>query len=528
MQGFNFISGIKIDKTMVSSGADYARVDGVFVAPEEPERGDSHEEGKRLAIQKFDEALREIATLGIDVSEGTVVLTRVVKYDGKSEARINGEFVTLAVLKAVAQKLINMHGQHDTAELLDSKNYIKILDSFGGAELAKIYKEYTEEYEELQNLKKKLTKFGGSEEERERTIDLLSFQIREIEEANIQLGEDIFLQEKKSMMQSNEKVIAGISKAIAYEPGDAIGKFAQALSSISAICPVTASFMERAISFQHEVDSLASELQSHSENLLLDENEIDRIDERLDTIKSLKRKYGATLEDISQFLFDARAEHERLVGAKDSLETLKSEIERQIERVLAKGLELHKAREYTARRLEVTMHKELFDLGMEKAILEIKVMAVEPSGDGCDSVEFMFTANKGQPLRPLSKNISGGEMSRFMLSLKAIGAGSDFAKTLVLDEIDTGIGGMIAGNIAQKIVSISKYTQVIVVTHLAQIAKMADAHFLIKKIEQEDRTITTIRPLDKAEKNVEYLRMIGSINSPGKEERMGEDEDILS
>lgn len=469
----NFILGDKVPKTIIRSGESFARVDAIFSGDDE-----------------------------------NLILTRILKADGKSECRINDEIVTTATLKSMASSLINIHGQHDTTTLLDAKSYVGMVDSFGRISLD----EYSSEYVKMQELKKEIAQFGGNAEERQRTLDMLQFQIKEIEDADLKDGEDEQLQERKTYMQSFEKIKVALNNALVFDPATPFGKMNSALSGIGHLDTKIFEILERGKSIQYEVESFVQELSSYSEELEFDEDEFAKVDARLDKIKLLKRKYGATVADVLSFHDKAKLEYERLASAEEKLEKLRKQIEQQEQLVQQAGQKLTEARIAVAKKLEIAVVSELSQLAMEKARLEIRFSPITPSSNGCDALELWFSANVGEPLKPLNQTISGGEMSRFMLALKALQASGDIG-TLVFDEVDTGIGGMVATNIAGKISQIAKGTQVIVVTHLAQIANVAAHHFLIKKVEDGGKTITTVKQLDASERKAEMLRMQGGMRN---------------
>ena len=467
----NFIMGDKANKTMIRSGETSCRVDAVF-------------------------------------SDETI-LTRTLKTDGKGECRVNDEIVTLSTLKQVSAALINIHGQHDTATMLDPKNYLSIICR--GDAPSPALNSYQAEYTKLQDFKKELNTFGGSEEERNRTLDLLQFQIKEIEDADIKEGEDEELTNRKTHMQSFEKIKLALGTALQSDPGDMIGKMNSAMGQVLHLDAKVEEFSGRGKNLQHELDSLISDITSHMEDLDFDEDEFARVDARLDKIKALKRKYGTTITDVLLFLDKTKAEYDRLSTAQEQINKLHSQIFAQETRVLEEGALLTKERGKVAESLRNALVSELAQLAMESSRLEIRLVPISPSPSGCDVVELWFSANAGEPLKPLHQVISGGELSRFMLALKAVQASAQAESnpTLIFDEIDTGIGGMVAGNIARKIEKIATANQVIVVTHLATIAKIAMSHFLIEKVVAGGKTNTEVRRIEGKERENELSRMEG-------------------
>jgi len=406
--------------------------------------------------------------------------------------------------------LIHIHGQHDTEVLLKSKNHIDILDSFGGEAVrsAKVY--YIEEFDKLRGLREGLKGFGGTDAERDRMIDMYTYQIREIENAKLREGEDEELQEFKTRMMAFEKINESLGTAVGAFGGTELGRAVSALANVAKHDTKIEKFLESARSIQYDLDDVKDCITNYLESLEYDEEKFKAADFRLDEIKVLKRKYGSTIPQVFAFLADTRASMDFLTRSVEDIESTKKQITMQEAEVRAAGVKLTEVRRAAADKFCVEIIKGLCDLGMEHAQVVVGFKEVEPCANGLDEVEFMFSANAGEVVRPLASIISGGEMSRFMLALKSVTARIGNVSTLVFDEIDTGIGGAMGARIAEKIQTLSKFHQVIVVTHLPQIAAMADTHFLIEKVETNGKTITGIRKLDAAKQVAELARMVGA------------------
>ncbi|MCL2569944.1 MAG: DNA repair protein RecN [Firmicutes bacterium] len=497
----NFIMGEKAQKTMIRSGESSARVDAVFSVDDEIVFG-----------------VNELT--GIEVEDGQVILTRTLKTDGKNECRVNGVVVPASILKDVAHFLVHIHGQHETESLLKPKNHISILDNFGEDKIKPILTQYQVEYNEYKNLEKRLKSLGGDDAEVARQVDLYAFQINEIESANLQKGEDETLQEQKLKMQNFEKMNLGLSQAIAYlgaeEGGVTLVK--RALSQLFGVMQYDLKLEEiynTALPLQYGLVDFEDSLQSYLDNMEFDEAEFIRVDKRLDEIKVLKRKYGTSIAEILLFMEKCRASLDLLKNSEKELEKTKSAMQEKLQRMETCAKKLSEARVEVAKNLEEQIVAQLKDLGMPSCAFKVgfseidQVTVAKFKSNGFDDIEFMFSANKGEPLRPLSSIISGGEMSRFMLGLKSLIA-SDVG-TMIFDEIDTGIGGRMGLKLAEKMARLAKNSQVIVVTHLAQIASVASTHFLIKKGEAGDRTQTDITMLDENGRIEELSRMLGGI-----------------
>ena len=495
----NFILGEKLNKTMIRSGAPSARVDAVFNINE-----------------KLGEQITELC--GVAPDEGTLIISRVLKPDGKSDSRINGVAVTGGVLRAVADTLVNIHGQHETETLLKPKNHIDILDAFGvvGADcnLSELIAEYKKEFKALKDFEKQLVELGGNDEERQRQIDIYRFQVDEIERAGLQLNEDIELLEKKTRMNNFEKINTNLSQAAAYLGDDegAISMFKKALASLSVVSNVDEKLGELYNSMAecgYALADIESEIGSYLDGLEFNPDEFDRVDKRLDEIKALRRKYGENVAEILKFCEDARAKMDKLINADADAEKLKKEIAEQRALLMDVAVELSEKRKQVAWVFEQKIVEELKPLGMPSCSFNVRFETGDCQSplrkEGIDTLEFYFSANKGEELKPLSSVISGGELSRVMLVLKSLSGNT--AGTLVFDEIDTGIGGNIGLKIAEKMKQIANGCQVIAVTHLPQIAAVADVHFLIEKCELDDRTQTTVKQLDDEGKKTELARM---------------------
>ena len=488
---FNFILGEKLNKTVIRAGATSARVDAVF--------GVSGAVGQDVARLS-----------GAEVEDNTVILTRTLKADGKSECRINGSVVTTAMLKEAAALLVNIHGQHETEILLKSKNHLYILDGFGGQKINKVKNEYREEYDRLLDLRAGLKAFGGTDAERDRLVDMYSYQIKEIENARLSENEDGELQAFKQKMMNFEKIHNGLNEALQAFKESSFRSVISAISSVSKLDSKIEKMLENARAVQYDLDDIENGVQNYLDGLEYDEEKFRNADARLDEIKILKRKYGSSIAQIFAFLADTRASLDFLTRSVEDIERTKKQIAEQENIVKRVGAELTEVRKQTAEVFERELVGQLKDLGMPACRIQVRFEDITPTASGCDEIEFLFSANAGEGVRPLASIISGGEMSRFMLALKTVTARLDNVNTLVFDEIDTGIGGTMGIKIAEKMQILSKTNQIICVTHLPQIAAIADTHFLIEKYEKDAKTISGIKVLSHAEQVNELSRMVGA------------------
>jgi len=485
---FNFILGQRLDKSVIRGGANFARVDAIFLP-----LGTERNKVEQLS--------------GVEILDNQIILSRTIKATGSGECRINGTIVTAEILRLAAGVLINIHGQHETEVLLKPKNHVAILDSFGGQRVINARNNYLDEVDELKKLEKQLKIFGGDDFERKRLVDMYQYQIKDIEDANLRDGEDDELAEKKNKMMNFEKLTNGLKTAASLFDGDngienLTRQAVTALGGISHLDPRIERYYDTAKSLKIEIDDLVGDIQSYFDDFEFDENEFKRVDERLDEIKVLKRKYGSSIAEIFTFLNETRASYELLTRSEEDVEKIKIQIEKKKTQIQSLADQLVAIRRSVAADLESKIVTEIKDLGMPSARFTVADICV-------DNVTFLFSANAGVAPRPLVHIISGGEMSRFMLALKVVTANMDSVGTLVFDEIDTGISGIMGHKIAEKMTSICKFHQVIAVTHLAQIAATADNHFLISKQEINIKTTTSVSKLSKSQSKNELARMVG-------------------
>ncbi|MCL2229296.1 MAG: AAA family ATPase, partial [Firmicutes bacterium] len=396
---FNFIMGARLQKSIIKQGATSARVDAVFSIDE-------------------DEKKRITEICGAEVSDNNVILSRVLKASGQGDCRVNGVVVTTEVLAKVASVLADMHGQHDTEVLLKPKNHVTILDSFGGQKIVRARLAYEGAVCELGELKKQLKVYGGDDFERKRLVDMYKFQINEIEQVNPKKGEDEDLLERKNVMQNFERLKMGLAQTVAYFEGDdgIASQIKQAVSSLGGISNLDKcieKFLTTVQSLKAEIDDVGSDISGYCENMEFDEEEYKRVTERLDDIKVLKRKYGNSVDDILKHLADVSSKLEMLERSEEDIERINKQIAQKQTEVESLGGELVAVRTAVAREMAGKIVGHLHDLGMPSAKFLVDEITVE-------GVNFLFSANAGVSLKPLSHIISGGEMSRFMLAIKAV------------------------------------------------------------------------------------------------------------
>ncbi len=500
IDSLSLLLGEKADRGLISYGENFASVEAVF-----------HTE--------LEEVLNKLEEFGLE-RENTIIISRKLSQDGKNECRVNGKAFTLSMLKCITAPLMDLHGQFQHQEILKETNQLKTLDDFGGEQIKQAKKDYKEQYYKLKEINKKLSGYNFDSRDREKLLDLYNFQINEIEEANFISGEEEKLKDFRMKVLNQEKIAMGLSRVCGMFDGsgesmgisDLLKRCDYEFSEIAKYMPEQEDLTNRLASARYELQDIAECMESLKNNLCFDEFEAEANEKRLDLLSSLKKKYGSNIDEINLYLKNIKSEYEKLVNSAEIIEKLTSEKTQIIANLKEKAAILSGLRKKVATTFEQRVLSELAELSMKNSSFKIDfVFGNEESADetGFDKIEFMFTANAGQPLRPLNKVASGGEMSRFMLSVKNITADSDRVDTMIFDEIDTGISGDTANVLAEKLSSTSKSHQIICVTHLAQVASFGDNHFYISKSTENEKTRTTLKLLSEEERVYEIARIIG-------------------
>lgn len=500
IDALNFMLGAKADRSLIRHGEEKARVEGVFSL-------ENREDVKQI-LSDFD-----------ILEEDDLLISRTLTYNGKNEIRANGRVITLSMLKEITHKLVDVHGQSEHFALSKISTHLELLDKYGKDKVEKEKVKFKEKYDNYLALKKELSSFGGSEGERERLLDLYGYQIEEIESAELEEGEEEELIARFAQITNVEKIAKNLSGAMLALSGEeganiGLGVAKDCISYIDNLDKRLPDIKSRINSCLIEINDVADTLTEILDSLNFDDREADKIADRLERIKALKRKYGHTYQDIMRYLEKTKKEYEKLKNASERIADLLVEIDLAKQEVKKQGAVLTQVRKYVAQKFSEQITDELRNLGMENAQFDVMFKEGEfeelLSKNGLDEVEFMFSANLGEPLMPLIKVISGGEMSRFMLGLKSITAELDSISTLVFDEIDTGISGKIAHVVAEKFIKISKTKQLIIITHLPQIAATGDNNLLISKSAVDGHTETKIKSLNSEEKILELVRLSGA------------------
>ena len=447
--------------------------------------------------------------------DGETVIQRDIFLDGKNVCRVNGTLVTVAILHKLGIQLINIHGQHDSASLFDEENHLRFLDAF--ADNGGLLADYREKFAAVSELRRQIDRMTMDEGEKLRRMETLKYQIAEIEKADLKSGEDEVLEQRRKLLQNSEKLSQGLEEASeALLGGDdsdgaaaLLAQAAYALSRIARYSDDYTGFQERLTDLKYQVQDIADEVRDSLDELSYSADELETIEARLDIIHRLRRKYGADCDEILAYLDKAQKELDEIEFADDRVEQLKKKLAKQEKQAWDAALALRKNRQEQGAIMAEKILSELSQLDMPRVQFQCRFRETELTSEGADAVAFYLSANAGEDLKPLSKVASGGELARIMLSMKNVLAEKDAVDTLIFDEVDTGVSGRAAQRIAEKLKSLAKHKQVLCVTHLPQLAALADTHMLIAKSEHDGRTYTTVTPLDRKGRAMELARIIG-------------------
>jgi len=447
--------------------------------------------------------------------DGETVIQRDIFLDGKNVCRVNGTLVTVAILHKLGIQLINIHGQHDSASLFDEENHLRFLDAF--ADNGGLLADYREKFAAVSELRRQIDRMTMDEGEKLRRMETLKYQIAEIEKADLKSGEDEVLEQRRKLLQNSEKLSQGLEEASeALLGGDdsdgaaaLLAQAAYALSRIARYSDDYTGFQERLTDLKYQVQDIADEVRDSLDELSYSADELETIEARLDIIHRLRRKYGADCDEILAYLDKAQKELDEIEFADDRVEQLKKKLAKHEKQAWDAALALRKNRQEQGAVMAEKILSELSQLNMPRVQFQCRFRETELTSEGADAVAFYLSANAGEDLKPLSKVASGGELARIMLSMKNVLAEKDAVDTLIFDEVDTGVSGRAAQRIAEKLKSLAKHKQVLCVTHLPQLAALADTHMLIAKSEHDGRTYTTVTPLDRKGRAMELARIIG-------------------
>ncbi len=498
----NFVLGAKADKTLIRSGETECFVKAEF------------------NVFNHDSIKNVFNELEID-EDDVLIVSRKLTVDGKSKLTINGQTATLSMVRKFTSQLLDVHGQSEHFSLLKNSNQLDLIDRFGGEDIVKTKTALKSEFALLKDVLSKLDELGGDDSKRLVRIDILNYQIDEITKCSLSPDEEDELLNIRKKLQNLEKISSAMNllKGSFNDEGgvcDLVGNSLKAVSSISTLSEEYENIYERVSNVLTELDDISQTANDLLNGLDLGDYNLDAVENRLNTINNLKRKYGGTVSAVLEFLENAENERKRLENFNELSKELLVDKTRLEKNIYNYYVELNSKRRKISNEFSKNVISELKQLGMENANFSVQIdcpSSIEEctfsSENGFDSVEFLFSANLGEPLKPLSAIISGGEISRFMLAIKAQTSRFNDISTFVFDEIDSGISGKTAKIVAQKFAKIAKNTQIIAITHLPQISAMADNNLFIEKIESSGKTLTTICALDKDSKTNEIVRLTG-------------------
>jgi len=511
IDALSLIVGGRGSSDLVRHGCDKAEIEAQFELP--------IDHPARISLAGF----------GIEADpDEALVIRREITSQGKSASRINGQLVNLSMLREVGERLVNIHGQHEHQSLLRTEEHLHLLDAYGDASIAEAKAAYQDSYEVVVRLRKELRDLRDHSMQSLQMADLYRFQIEEIAAAKLKPDEDLLLSEERSKLANAEKLFASVSDAydVLYEgPGglSAISKSLGRLRDVSTFDPAVLNPLhEQLQSAYYQLEDAAYQLRDYRESIEFNPARLDQIERRLDVIGGLRKKYGATIADILLYLHNIQSEMSTLENKDSLIERIEADLAAASAQLSHQAQALSMRRREASGKLAADIMDELRDLHMERTQFEVELhQSLDPEGleiagqrfkftrEGIDHVEFMMSPNPGEPMRPLARIASGGELSRIMLALKTIFARIDRVPALVFDEVDTGVSGRAAQAIADKLSQLSRQCQVFAITHLPQVASMADAHYLIRKEVSSNRTYTEVTDLDESSRTYELARMIG-------------------
>lgn len=497
IDSINAVLGGRVSREIVRNGAKVARVSALFT-------GIGAE-----TTQKLEE-------LGLSSEEEeNLLLQREIRAEGKTVCRINGRPATVAMLREVGVTLLSILGQHESYELLSPEQHVEYIDSFGG--LNELRDRYLSSYRQLRSVKKEWDSLLMDEEQKARRMDLLRYQIEELEAGEIRLGEQEELTQQRSMFRNSEKIAESIALAKNALDGDeesagavsAVGTAADSLEDAAQFLSSLTSTAQKLRDLEYNLQDCLAEVREAGEALEYDPARLEQVEERLDQLYRLSLKYGSTEEEMLSFLEHSREELRTIELSDERAQELSQEYEACKAEAIRLAKELSSSRRKAASELVSRVREELTFLDMPGVEFQVEQLRCPLNQWGCDKIQFLLSTNPGEPPRPMAKIASGGELSRIMLAIKTVLSGTDRIPTLIFDEIDTGISGSAARKVGLKLQQVSQNRQVLCVTHLAQIAALADAHFLISKQIREQKTFTQVFPLDFEGRKREIARIMG-------------------
>lgn len=495
IDAMNLMLGARASLDVIRHGANKAEIEGLFSVGENPALTQILEEN------------------GIDVTE-ELIIRRDILQNGRSIGRINGQMVNLTTLRAVGQYLVDIHGQHDQEELMKPNMHIRMLDEFGNEQFADVKKHYQELFESYRQLRKRVVTKQKNEQEHKARIEMLEFQIAEIEAAALKAGEDQVLNQKRDKLLNHKNIADTLTNAYVMlddEEFSSLSNIRSAMNDLMTLEEFDADYKEMSANVSEAyyiLEEVTKHLGDVIDDLDFDAGSLQQIELRLEVIYSITRKYGGSVDDVLEYYDNITKEYNLLTGSDESSDDMEKALKRLEKRLIVAAEKLSQERHSLAKDLEAEIKQELADLYMEKADFQVQFTKGKFNRDGNEAVEFYISTNPGEGFKPLVKVASGGEISRLMLAIKSAFSRKEDKTSIVFDEVDTGVSGRVAQAIAQKIYKIGSNGQVLAISHLPQVIAIADYQFFIEKRSDENTTVSTVRLLTEEERVEEIAKML--------------------
>lgn len=499
IDAMNLMLGARASLDVIRHGANKAEIEGIFSVGENPALTQILEEN------------------GIDVTE-ELIIRRDILQNGRSIGRINGQMVNLTTLRAVGQYLVDIHGQHDQAELMKPNMHIRMLDEFGNEQFADVKKHYQELFESYRQLRKRVVTKQKNEQEHKARIEMLEFQIAEIEAAALKVGEDQALNQKRNKLLNHKNIADTLTNAYVMlddEEFSSLSNIRSAMNDLMTLEEFDADYKEMSANVSEAyyiLEEVTKHLGDVIDDLDFDAGSLQQIEARLEVIYSITRKYGGSVDDVLEYYENITKEYNILTGNDESSDDMEKALKHLEKELIVAAEELSQERHALAKNLEAEIKQELADLYMEKADFQVQFTKGKFNRDGNEGVEFYISTNPGEGFKPLVKVASGGEISRLMLAIKSAFSRKEDKTSIVFDEVDTGVSGRVAQAIAQKIYKIGSNGQVLAISHLPQVIAIADYQFFIEKRSDENTTVSTVRLLTEEERVEEIAKMLAGSN----------------
>ena len=499
IDAMNMMLGARATTEVIRHGAPKAEIEGLFSI-----------ESNRALEEIFDEQ-------GLELSD-EIIIRREILQNGRSISRVNGQMVNLSVLRTIGQQLVDIHGQHDQEELMRPHRHIQMLDEFGNASFFELKKAYQMSFDNYRRMRKQVLDIKKNQQEHKARIEMLEFQMAEIEAANLKAGEDIALNQERDKLLNHKHIADTLTNAYSMLDNEEFSSLANVRSamndmeSLEEFDPEYREISSSLSEFYYVLEDITKRLESIIDDLDFDGNRLMQVENRLDLIHTITRKYGGSVDDVLEYFAKITDEYNLLTGNNLSSEDMEIELKKLEKNLVDLAGQVAQARHKIAKDLEAEIKQELQGLYMEKAEFQVRFSQGKFSREGNESVEFYISTNPGEDFKPLVKVASGGELSRLMLAIKSAFSRKEGKTSIVFDEVDTGVSGRVAQAIAQKIHKIGQYGQVLAISHLPQVIAIADYQFFIEKISNEHSTVSTVRLLTVEERIEEVAKMLAGEN----------------